>query len=230
MVPSPTLRPFQIRYKGAHISWPSVGRRGATVEVTALFGWADVRPGPSAARWTGRGHAATLAGDARPSNTEANAPYWIENAPEALDETWRAVSLGGRQDRDPSRTALAGPGHDPKLEAIAPVANRLVRFDGEPAAGKLVRHIVLVVGRVGIPGCQMGPGRGRTATPTTFRRPVIDRRLAEVHRRPCPREVHLQPPERRYALDSSGAAENGIELWATGSRSTSAPEGSSSAG
>ena len=30
-----------------------------------------------------------------------------------------------------------------KLEAIAPVANRLVRFDGEPAAGKLVRHIVL---------------------------------------------------------------------------------------
>ena len=81
--PKSDARPLQIRYKGADIqpSWAALG----DVEVTALFSWADVRR--PIRKVDEAGHVATLAGDARPSNTEANARYWIENAPEALDET-----------------------------------------------------------------------------------------------------------------------------------------------
>jgi hypothetical protein len=134
--PKSDARPFEIRYRGQdiHPGWAALG----DVEVIALFGWADVRMPIRKVDDVRR--VATLAGDARPSNTEADARYWIENAPEALDETgeWYVDRKTG------VLSYLAWPGQDlTKLEAIAPIATRLVELDGEPSSGKLVHHIVL---------------------------------------------------------------------------------------
>jgi hypothetical protein len=83
---------------------------------------------------------ATLAGPALPYNPEVDARYYIENAPGALDipGEWYldrkkgVLSYWPLRDEDMSQ-----------VEVVAPVATRLVHFQGEPAAGKFVHHVVL---------------------------------------------------------------------------------------
>ncbi len=84
---SPQDNPIRLHFRGNDIKkeWAEAG----DVEVIAYFAWADIRmPIVSVDE---DAHIATLAGDPRPSNKEADARYYIENAPEGLDSSgeWR---------------------------------------------------------------------------------------------------------------------------------------------
>jgi parallel beta-helix repeat protein len=78
--PSPQDKPIRLHYRGNEIlpEWA-----GSGAEIVAYFAWADIRM-PIAAV-DPAAHIATLTGDPRPSNKEAGARYYIENAPGALD-------------------------------------------------------------------------------------------------------------------------------------------------
>ena len=71
---------LQLRYRGGDIkkAW-----EGGDVEVIAMFAWADIRM--PIVKVDEASHVATLTLDPRPSNKEADARYFIENAPDALD-------------------------------------------------------------------------------------------------------------------------------------------------
>jgi hypothetical protein len=134
--PKSEANPFQIKYRNGEIkkSWADL----ADVEVIALFSWAEIR-------MPIRGvneelHVATLAGAAQPYNQEADARYYIENAPEALDipGEWYLDRKKGMLSYWPLRDEDMS-----QAETIAPVATRLLHFQGEPAAGKSVHHVVL---------------------------------------------------------------------------------------
>lgn len=134
--PKSEANPFQLKYRGDEIkkSWEEL----ADVEVIALFSWAEIRM--PIRKVDEKLRLATLAGGAQPYNKEANARYYIENAPEALD-------LPGEWYLDRKKGILSyWPLRDEdmsQVEVIAPVATRLVHFQGVPAAGKFVSRVVL---------------------------------------------------------------------------------------
>ncbi len=71
---------------------------------------------------------------------ETNARYWVENTPDALDipGEWYLDFDSGQL------TYLPLPGEDPKTaEVIAPRLTELIRFTGDPAAGKYVTDIAI---------------------------------------------------------------------------------------
>ncbi len=82
---------------------------------------------------------ATLAGDPRPSNRETDARYFIENAPGTLDEAgeWHLDRGKGTLSYRPLATE-----NITIEQTIAPVLTQLVRLEGTPEDGKLVRRVV----------------------------------------------------------------------------------------
>jgi len=121
--PSPQDKPVQIHFRGNDIRkhW---AKRG-DVEVIALLAWADFRlPIVSV---DDAEHIATLTLDPRPSNKEADARYYIENAPDALD-------MAGEWYLDRKTHTVSYwpiPGEDMRSEqVVAPALTQLVRMDG----------------------------------------------------------------------------------------------------
>ncbi|MDE3164830.1 MAG: right-handed parallel beta-helix repeat-containing protein [Acidobacteriota bacterium] len=133
--PSPQDKPVRLHYRGSDIK-PAWAQRG-DVEAVALLAWADFRmPIVSVDE---AAHLATLTLDPRPSNKEADARYYIENAPDALD-------MPGEWYLDRKThtvTYWPMPGEDMASEqVIASVLPQLVRFDGRPEQGEFVRDVV----------------------------------------------------------------------------------------
>jgi len=121
--PSPQDSPVRLHFRGSDIKkqWAERG----DVEVIALLAWADFRmPIVSVDE---AAHVATLTLDPRPSNKEADARYYIENAPDALD-------AGGEWYLDRKTHTVSYwpmPGEDMRTETvIAPALVQLVRMDG----------------------------------------------------------------------------------------------------
>src|SRR5579883_280838 len=119
--PSSQDHPFRLKFHPGEIrpEWAGQG-----VEVIALLAWADLRmPIVSVDQ---AAHAATLAGDPRPSNREVNARFYIENAPDALDAPgeWYLDRKTGVLSYWPL------PGEDlSRLEMVAPALQQLVRLE-----------------------------------------------------------------------------------------------------
>ncbi|MBM3801132.1 MAG: right-handed parallel beta-helix repeat-containing protein [Acidimicrobiia bacterium] len=134
--PKSEAAPFQIKYRGDEIkpSWAESG----DVEVVALFSWAEVRMPIRLVDAERR--VATLAGAAQPYNKEADARYYIENAPDALDAPgeWYLDRKKGVLSYWPLREEDMN-----QADVAAPVLTRLVHFQGDSSAGKLVHHVVL---------------------------------------------------------------------------------------
>ena len=133
---SPQDKPVKLKFLPGDIKkeWADDGE----VEVIALLAWADfrlqIRSVDEAA------HIATLSGDARPSNKENNARYYIENAPDGLDRPgeWYLDRKTGLV------TYWADPNEDlSQAEVIAPQLNDLLLMQGDFAARKPVQHLVL---------------------------------------------------------------------------------------
>lgn len=133
---SPQDKPVRLKFRPGDIrpEWAADG----DVEVIALLAWADLRMQIRAVDPTN--HVATLSGNPRPSNRENNAQYYIENAPDALDQPgeWYLDRRTGVV------TYWPLPGEDPaRAEIIAPRLEELMRLQGDLAAQKAVRHVVL---------------------------------------------------------------------------------------
>jgi hypothetical protein len=133
--PSSQDKPFVLKFRGddIHAAWAERG----DVEVIVLLAWAEIRMPVAAV--DPAAHTATLTGNPRPSNKEKDARYWIENAPDALDSPGEWYL-----DRRTS-TVLYWPvaGEDlNKDEVIAPALGTLVRLEGKPETGELVRNVV----------------------------------------------------------------------------------------
>ncbi len=117
-------KPLKLRFKPGDLkaTWAADGN----TELIALLAWSDVRMQIRAVDESA--NILTLSGDARPSNREENARYYIENAPDGLDapgEWYQDVKSG-------TVTYYARPGEDmAKVQAIAPVLDHLVEFTGE---------------------------------------------------------------------------------------------------
>lgn len=77
----------------------------------------------------------------RPLAWDPDQRYYVENAPDALDSPgeWRLDEAGGTVSYRPR------PGEKmSSAEVVAPVLKELVRFEGEPEAGRFVQHVRLV--------------------------------------------------------------------------------------
>jgi parallel beta-helix repeat protein len=131
--PSPKPGSFDLKFRGKDIqkNW-----EGTDAEVVTLLAWADTRM--NIMKVDEEAHIASLTGDARPSNREPDARYWIENIPEGCDSP-------GEWYLDRKTGILAyrpRPGEDMSAEeAIAPVLSQLVRLEGRPEQGQLIRNI-----------------------------------------------------------------------------------------
>jgi parallel beta-helix repeat protein len=128
--------PFVMKFRGDDIkkSWADLG----DVELVALAAWQVARqPIVSVDE---AAHTARLSGNAPmpTGKTNSDVTYFIENAPEGLNfpGNWRL-------DRKTSTVSYwAYPGEDPsREEVIAPAVVQLVRLEGKPEAGELVRHV-----------------------------------------------------------------------------------------
>jgi len=133
--PSSQDKPYRLKFRGGDVKpeWAASGG----VEAIILLSWAELRmPVVSVDRQTG---VAVMAGDPWPSNQEMDARYYIENAPDALDEAgeWYLDRKTGTVSfrPAPSENVLAE-------EVIAPALNQLVRLAGQPEQGRYVRHVV----------------------------------------------------------------------------------------
>ena len=115
-------KPFLLRYRGNDIlpAWA-----GSGAEVIALLAWAEIRM-PIVSVDEGA-HLARLTGDPRSSNKEADARYWIENAPGTLDMAgeWYYDHQAGTISYWP----VAGENMS-KAEVVAPALEELVRIAG----------------------------------------------------------------------------------------------------
>lgn len=134
--PSPQDKPVKLRFKPGDIR--AAWAQARDVEVIALLAWADFRYFLRAVDEAN--HVATLSGDPRPSNREANARYFIENAPDGLDAPgeWYLDSKTGVVRYWPL------PGEDlTKAEVIAPKLDDLLILQGDLQARRPVRHVVL---------------------------------------------------------------------------------------
>ena len=114
-------------------AWAGLG----DVEVIALVNWSDLRF-PIVAVDPGA-RTVTLAGQAVPwSNWEENPRYWVENAPDALDEPgeWHLDRTTGEVRYRPL------PGEDmTSAEVVAPALTQLVRIEGNPSTGETVSRL-----------------------------------------------------------------------------------------
>ena len=134
--PSPQDKPLRLRYRGNDIRKEWAGAGGA--EVIGLLAWADFRmPIVSVDE---AAHVATLTLDPRPSNREADARYYIENAPGGLDSggEWRLDDKTGAVSYWP----MAGENMETE-QVIAPALTQLVRLEGSPEQGRFVRRVVI---------------------------------------------------------------------------------------
>jgi hypothetical protein len=118
-------KPMKLKFHGEDIKkrWTAFGE----VEVVALLAWSDIRM--QIREVDEANHIATLSGDPRPSNKEANAQYWVENALQFVDSAgeWYLNSRAGVLYYWPE------PGEDiTKAEVIAPVLEDLVILKGTP--------------------------------------------------------------------------------------------------
>ena len=131
---SPQDHPVKLKYQAGDIK-PEWAKDG-DVEVVAYLSWADFRLQIRAV--DDPNHVATLAGDPAASNKEKDAQYYIENAPDALDQPgeWYLNRRSG------VLTYWPEPGEDmTKAETIAPKLTELFRLVGD--AGKPVQHVIL---------------------------------------------------------------------------------------
>ena len=133
---SPQDKPVKLRFNSGDIqnSWVDSG----DVEVIALLAWADIRMYIRSV--DGQSNVATLSGNARPSNRESNARYFIENAPGSLDAPgeWQLDRQHGVVRYRPRG------GEDMRTaDVIAPRLEDLFQLKGDLAAKKAVRHVVL---------------------------------------------------------------------------------------
>ena len=130
---SPKEGPYALKFRGNDVkkAW-----EGTEAEVVALLAWSDIRM--PIVKVDEESHVATLSGNPRPSNREADARYWIENTPEGVDSPgeWYLDRKTG------VLSYIARAGEDvPNEEVIAPAIEQLVWIEGKPAEGKLVRDI-----------------------------------------------------------------------------------------
>jgi hypothetical protein len=132
---SPRDKPARIKFHKGDIKkqWADAG----DVELVALLAWSDLRM-----QITGvdeESHLATLSGDARPSNQESDARYYIENAKDALDQPGEFYL-----DRKAGELSyLAKENEDlASAEVIAPALLELVTVRGDFNERKAVKHIV----------------------------------------------------------------------------------------
>jgi parallel beta-helix repeat protein len=133
---SPQDKPVKIRFKPGDIkkSWADDG----DVELVAYLAWADIRMQIRAVDEATQ--AATLSGEPRPSNRESNAQYFIENAPDALDQPgeWYLARRTGVV------TYWALPGEDlSRASVVAPCLEDLLVIQGDFASRKPVQNVVL---------------------------------------------------------------------------------------
>lgn len=127
-------KPMTLKFKNGDIkkAWADDGN----VEVIGLLAWSDIRMPIRAVDETAG--VATLAGDPRPSNQEANARYYIENAPDALDQPgeWYLDRKSG------VLRYWAMPGEDmSKAEVVAPRLQNLVKVRGNLETKKAAQNI-----------------------------------------------------------------------------------------
>lgn len=132
--PSSQDKPFTLKFRGGDIK-PEWAAGGA--EVVALLAWAEIRS--PIALVDAAAHTAKLEADPRPSNRETDARYFIENSLDGLDSAgeWRLDRPTGVV------SYLPPPGEDlARDEVIAPALSELVRIEGQPEAGAMVRNVV----------------------------------------------------------------------------------------
>jgi hypothetical protein len=132
--PSSQDKPFLLKFRGDDIrkSWA-----GRDVEAVALLAWAEIRMPIVEVDETA--HTARLTADPRPSNKEKDARYWIENTPDALDSPGEWYL--DRQAGTVSYWPVAGEDLT-RDEVIAPALLELVRIEGQPDMGQVVRDVV----------------------------------------------------------------------------------------
>ncbi len=131
---SPQDKPLRVHFRGSDIrkAWADAGN----VEVVGLLAWADFRMPIVAVDEAA--HLATLTLDPRPSNKEADARYYIENAPDGLD-TAGEWYLDRKADTV-SYWPVAGENMQSE-EVVAPVLVTLVRLEGRPEANEFVHNV-----------------------------------------------------------------------------------------
>jgi parallel beta-helix repeat protein len=132
--PSSQDKPFTLKFRGNDIKAEWAGR---DVEVVALLAWAEIRS--PIAQVDAAAHTARLEADPRASNRETDARYFIENAPDGLDSAgeWGLDSGTGVVSYWPES------GEDPtRDEIVAPAMTQLVRIEGKPETGAMVRNVV----------------------------------------------------------------------------------------
>lgn len=129
-------QPFRFKYRENDIQpgWAALG----DVEIVAYEKWTDIRQYIRDVAPAER--LVTLSGSSTPHTRESNAAYFIENAPDALDQPgeWRLDQATGRV-----HLRLA-PGQDPnRLDIVAPRLQELIRFQGNFQSRDPVHHVVL---------------------------------------------------------------------------------------
>ena len=132
--PSPQTQPVQFKFHPGEIkqSWADDG----DVEVIAYLAWADIRMQIRAVDVEKQ--LVTLSGNPRPSNKEDRAQYYIENAPDALDQPgeWYLERKTGRL------TYWAKPGEDlSQAEVIAARLPQLMVLQGDMTKQKPVHDV-----------------------------------------------------------------------------------------
>lgn len=110
------------------------------VDVIGLAKWAEIRM--PIVEVDEEKHTATLTKQVPPSNWRgAKDPrYWIENAPEALDQSgeWRLDKKTGML------SIMLEPGQNPNnMQIIAPKQESIIRFDGKPDQEAFVKNVSL---------------------------------------------------------------------------------------
>lgn len=136
--PSPQDSPVRLPFRAGDIdpAWAADGR----VEVVAFLAWADLRMYLRSVETNGNTPVAVLSGNPRPSNREANAKYFIENAPGSCDAPgeWQ-VDAGGRR-----VLYRPLPGEEmTRAIVMAGGLEDLLHLRGDPAAGEPVRHVII---------------------------------------------------------------------------------------
>lgn len=131
---SPQDKPVKIKFAGEDIKphWAEDG----DVELVALLAWADIRMQVRSVDTNMR--VATLSGNPRPSNKEANARYFIENAADALD----APGEWYLNKKTCVLSYWAKEGEDMiKADTVIPIARELFLLKGR--AEKPIKHVII---------------------------------------------------------------------------------------
>jgi hypothetical protein len=129
-------KPFQFKFRAGDIK--PAGAEAGDVEIVAFEKWTDIRQFIRTVSM--ESNVVTLSGSSTPHTRESGARYFIENAPDALDQPgeWRLDRNSGMV------TAMFKAGENPNaMEIIVPRLQELVQFKGDIAGKKAVRHVVL---------------------------------------------------------------------------------------